>query len=281
MIRFGPSGNSNSFYQAGLKHTTQTPGYLNDLGLNAFEYSFGRGVNMRMETAAEIGKHFSVYDIEVSGHAPYYINFASPLEENIQKSIDYVKNTSMRIKAMGGNRCIFHPGSYGKMNREEVLPYTIQNIAKLVEEMYSSGFGDIILCPETMGKLGQLGTPEEIFEICKLDKMLIPTFDFGHINSRGQGSLNSAEDYRRLIDAIFKNLGDYKAKNIHIHFSKIQYGKSGEIRHLTFEDREYGPEFAPLASIIKEYDMTPRIICESDGTQAEDAIEMKQIYESL
>ena len=51
-----------------------------------------------------------------------------------------------------------------------------------------------------------------------------------------------------------------------------------EVKHLTFEDQEYGPKFAPLAKLLAERGLTPRIICESAGTQAEDAAVMKQEY---
>lgn len=282
MIKFGPSGNSNSFYEMGYKHTVQTPEYLRKLGLNAFEYSFGRGVNVKTETAEAIGTEFSKHGIEISAHAPYYINFANPEEENILKSIGYINSTASRLLSFGGRRCVFHPGTCAKIDREVAFSACLKNIEKLLVEMHAQGLNDkIILCPETMGKINQLGTVEEILQICKLDDMLIPTFDFGHINSREQGILKTKDDYKAVIDKIFNSLGDYKAKNIHIHFSKIQYGASGEIRHLTMDDTVFGPEFQPLAEVIAEYKMTPVIISESDGTQAEDALYMKNIYEGL
>ena len=49
---------------------------------------------------------------------------------------------------------------------------------------------------------------------------------------------------------MFDGLGEEKTKNTHIHFSKIMYGAKGEIKHLTFADDVYGPEFEPLAEII-------------------------------
>ena len=132
-----------------------------------------------------------------------------------------------------------------------------------------------------MGKIRQIGTVEEIVSFCKLDPHLYPCYDFGHINSYTRGGLKTEDDYRRIIDYTFSELGEEKAKNIHIHFSKIQYGDSGEIRHLTFDDTLYGPEYAPLAKIIDEYRMTPFIVCESDGTMAEDALKMKKLHKNV
>ena len=88
-------------------------------------------------------------------------------------------------------------------------------------------------------------------------------------------------DFDKIITYLIDKLGYDKVKNIHIHFSKIMYGEKGEIKHLTFEDTEYGPEFEPLAKVIKKHNLEPVIICESRGTQAEDAGEMKIIFENL
>ena len=143
------------------------------------------------------------------------------------------------------------------------------------------GYENMLICPETMGKIAQIGTVAEIVEICKLDKSIYPCVDFGHINSREGGSLKTSDDYKRIIDEFIEGVGEEKAKNMHIHFSKIEYGPKGELRHLTFADRKYGPEFEPLARVLFDYQMTPHILSESAGTQSEDAKYMKMYYNSL
>lgn len=281
MIKFGPSGNSNSFYQRGFSSTSDTPKYLYDRGLDAFEYSFGRGTNLTVERAAAFGKEFNKYNIEVSVHAPYYINFANDDEQMINKSVGYILSSLKRLRALGGKRCVYHTAAAGKKIREEAFAKTKLNTAKLLEAVYSNDYGDMILCPETMGKINQIGTVDEILEICQMDKIFIPAFDFGHINAREKGILKTEDDYKKIIHKIFDKLGEERAKNIHIHFSKIQYGNSGEIRHLTLDDTIYGPEFYPLAKVLYQYKMTPVVLSESDGVQAEDAVKMKNIFYNI
>lgn len=46
MIRFGPSGNAREFYEQGKKNSEEAPEWLAQRGLNAYEYSFGRGINI-------------------------------------------------------------------------------------------------------------------------------------------------------------------------------------------------------------------------------------------
>ena len=141
-----------------------------------------------------------------------------------------------------------------------------------------NGFSDIEICPETMGKINQLGILEEIVEMCKIDEMLVPTIDFGHINAREMGSLKTEEDFEKIVRYMIDELGEDRGRRFHVHFSKIEYTTGGEKRHLTFEDTEYGPDFEPLAEALKMLDLEPVVICESAGTQAEDAMEMKRFY---
>lgn len=278
MLRIGPSGNSVEFYESGRKHTYEAAEWLKEIGLTAYEYSFGRGVHITDETAAKIGEEMAKYDIALSVHAPYYTNFANPDAEMIDKSIGYIEQSIIALKKMGGKRVVFHPAACGKVAREEAVKTTEKNLALLADDLKAQKMDDVIVCPETMGKLNQIGTVEEVVEFCKIYEMFYPCYDFGHINSYMRGGLKSKDDYRRIIDYTFNELGEEKAKNIHIHFSKIQYGASGEIRHLTLADTVFGPEYLPLAEIIDEYAMTPVIICESKDVMASDAIIMKNCH---
>lgn len=281
MIRFGPSGNCDLFYDQGYKTSLDAPQWLKNRGLNAYEYAFNRGVKISDFLAQTLGEKCKEHNVEISVHAPYYINLANPDDEMVKKSFEYILQSLKYLKIMQGKRCVFHPGTCGKLPREQAFELLKQNTKILVELIKQKGFSDMLICPETMGKSAQLGTYKEIAEICSYADFLVPTLDFGHINALTQGSLKTEQDFEQIIEYLIDKLGYDKVKNIHIHFSKIMYGDKGEIKHLTFEDTEYGPEFEPLAKVIKKYKLEPFIICESRGTQAEDASEMKQIFENL
>lgn len=281
MILFGPSGNSESFYAKGLSHTEDSAKFVKDMGLGCFEYSFGRGVRMTEAKAVSIGDAFREQGVEISVHAPYYINFANPDDESAQKSYGYVLDSGKMLKLMGGKRCVFHAATQGKMQREDAVALTEDRLKVLRDYIYLNGLDDLYFCPETMGKIAQIGSIEEIVRFCKIDKVYLPAVDFGHINAREQGSLKSVTDYKQRLEYMIAELGYERVRHFHVHFSKIQYSAKGEVRHLTFDDREYGPEFAPLAVALKELKLEPYIVSESAGTQAEDALEMKRIYESV
>lgn len=281
MIKFGPSGNSNSFYEEGYERTEEAARYVKERGLDCFEYSFGRGVRMSEEKARSIRAAFEKEGVEISVHAPYFINFANPSDEMAAKSYEYVLQSGRMAKLMGAKRVVFHPAAQGKATREEAVSLTIERLKILRDYIYMNGLQEIKFCPETMGKLAQIGTVEEIADFCTLDAVYTPCVDFGHVNAREQGSLKTEEDYLARLDCFIGKLGTERMKNFHVHFSKIMYSAKGEVKHLTFADTEYGPEFAPLASALKKRGLEPYIVCESDGTQAEDAAEMKKIYNNL
>ena len=277
-IKFGPSGNSLAFSEAGKKSSEQSAQWVKNMGLDCFEYSFGRGVNMTDERALIIGNAFKNAGIEISVHAPYYINFANPSSESADNSYRYIIDSAKKLKLLGGKRLVFHPASQGKAQREEAVSLTEKRLEILRDKIYAEGLEDLFFCPETMGKLGQIGTIEEIVRFCKIDKIYIPCVDFGHVNAREQGSLKTEEDYLSRLEYMINELGYDKMKNFHVHFSKIEYSAKGEVRHLTNQDNVYGPDFKPLAKALKKLNLTPYIVSESAGTQDIDALEMKKIY---
>jgi len=278
MIKFGPAGNCESFYAEGHKQTIEAAKWLKEKGLEAYEYSFGKGILLSDETAAKIGEEMKKYGITISIHAPYFINFANPDDEMVEKSYGYVINSLKKLRIVGGNHLVVHVASCGKMDRADAVALTKKRLAILKDRILAEGFGDMYVCLETMGKSAQIGTVDEILDFCTIYDHYMPTFDFGHINALTQGSLKTEKDYEDIILKCFEKLGEYRTKNVHIHFSKIEYSSKGEVRHLTLEDTKYGPEFEPLARVLKKYNMEPVIISESKGIMAIDAMKLKQIY---
>lgn len=279
-VLFGPSGNSASFYEDGNKKTIQAPKWLSEKGLNAYEYSFGRGVNMSDETAVALKDEFDRYNIKISVHAPYYTNFANIDPAMIDKSIEHLIRSAKKVKLLGGNRVVFHPAALGKLARADAVKLCCDNLLRLTERIYAENLSDVFFCPETMGKINLIGTVEEIAKFCLMDKVFLPTIDFGHLYARSLGDIQGEEKYNEIVNYLLTELGS-KATEFHVHFSKIEYSKGGEVRHLTFDSDCFGPDFDPLARVIKKYGIQPVIICESSGTQAEDSIKMKQIFDNI
>ncbi len=276
--KFGPAGTSDSFAEMGYKTSLQVPEYIEKMGLDAFEYQCGRGVNIGTDKAEKLGILAKEKKISLSLHAPYYISMSSVDEDKRLNSINYILQSARAVKAMGGNRIIVHTGSCGKISREHALELALDTMKKSIEALDSEGLGEIRICPETMGKVNQLGTLDEVMELCGLDERLIPCIDFGHLNAREQGTLKTYDDFEQIFKTIEDRIGISRLREYHSHFSKIEYSAGGEVRHLTFADSVYGPNFEPVMELTHKYGCSPTIICESAGTQAEDAKTMKDYY---
>ncbi len=282
MIRFGPAGNSNSFYADGYKHSLDACQWIHRWGLNAYEYQCTRGVRVSYGFCNTLGAQAQRYDIQLSIHAPYYINLAS-LEAEIREHSGYHILKSLEAAVwMGARRVIFHPGALSGQSREEAMKRAEDTLAHILVDARKEGYLDMVaLCPETMGKTNQFGHLGEVIQLCRLDEALYPAIDFAHLHALYGGGMNTAKDFAAVFDKIAGQLGQEKLQGCHIHFSPVEYTKGGERRHRTLQEKEYGPDFYELAHVLVEKRLEPVIICESAGTQAEDAVEFQRIYDQL
>ena len=280
-MRFGTAGTGEDFKALGYKNSFGVPEYLSGYGLDAFEYQSGRGVRLSEENGKKLGALGAEKGIRFSVHAPYYISMSSMEEEKRVGSVRYLLESAAAVRALGGRRVIFHSGSCGKQSREAALEKALDTMRLAVDALDENGFSDIVLCPETMGKINQLGTLDEVLALCGVDDRILPCIDFGHLNARTLGGLARKEDFAAVLDRMEEVLADERARSFHVHFSKIEYTQGGEKCHLTFADTTFGPQYEPFLELCYQRGLTPTVICESAGTQAVDAQTMMRYYQGL
>jgi len=277
--RFGPAGNSDSFSKE-HKSSLDAPAWVAERGLDCYEYQCGQGVRVKEDMARKLGENARAAGIVLSLHAPYFINLANPDPDSRKKSAAHVLAACRAADWMGAGRVVVHSGALMKRSREEALATAKGAVPEILKVCAGEGFSHIALCPETMGKINQLGDLNEVLELCALDASLVPCIDFGHLYARSLGADDGAEAFARMLDRVEAALGAERASKFHSHFSHIEFTpKGGEKRHRSFADGGgYGPDWAPLAAEVARRGWSPTFICESDGTQAEDAGTMKEIY---
>lgn len=273
---FGPAGNSDTFTKTISKSSLKAPAWLREIGLDVYEYQCGNGVHIGDPTALELGQQADANLITLSIHAPYYISLSNP--DFLEKNIRYVLQSCKAAKAMRARRIVVHSGAIIGRTREAALLESTRTLERILAVMDEMGYCDIALCPETMGKINQLGDFDEVMQLCATDERLIPCIDFGHLYARSLGEVEGIEKTAKLFDQMENTLGVQRASRFHSHFSKIEYSKGGEKKHLTFANDVFGPDFRPIARLVAERGYAPVFICESAGTQSEDALEMKRIY---
>ena len=277
---FGPAGNAENFP---YKSSADAPRWLREIGLDCYEYQCGKGVHVGEDTAVKIGVNARAAGIVLSLHAPYFINLANPDRDALQKTIGYITAGCQVADWMGAGRVVIHSGALMKRSRREALETAKKSLLEVIAACDDQGFSHITLCPETMGKINQLGNLDEVLELCTLDGRLVPCIDFGHLYARSLGADDGAAAFCRILDRVEEILGPDRASAFHSHFSHIQFTPGGgEKCHRTFADDDgYGPDWTPLAAEIARRGWSPTFICESAGTQAEDALTMKRTYQAL
>jgi len=279
---FGSGGNPKAFYGGGHKDTVNIFKWLKEKNIDSYEYQAGTGLNAGTLTLKKIGEQAAENNILLSLHAPYYISITSDDDEIIKKSVINASKCVDGAMAMGAYIVVVHSGSLGTNIRDRAFEKAKSTISKILNDLYKNDKTSVQIGLETMGKQNQLGTLEEVIKLCKIDEILYPVVDFGHLNARNDGEkFKTGEDYLKVFEKIGESLSDDKAKYLHCHFSKIEYTQKGEKKHLTFKDKTFGPEFEPLAEVLVKNKLYPNIICESDGTMDIDALFMKNTYKNI
>lgn len=272
-VRFGPAGNPLGY----RGETVSVCNYIRKKGLDAYEYQATYGVRISKQSALKLKKNSKENDVIISMHAPYYINLSSNKDDVIERSIQRLIQSAKAAEWMNAYRIVFHPGFYTKYTPTEAMMKLHSAINVLNEKLESMGVSNYTFAPETTGKKSQLGSLEEIIEICRTHENFTPTIDFAHLHARSGGGIKSKEDYGIIFEKLEEGLG---LKSLHSHFTNIEFTDKGERRHHALFEYSYGPPLEPLLEEIAERGWNVTVICETPRLD-EDALLMKKAYNNI
>jgi len=260
-IRLGPAGSTGKGTLEGIREVKR-------LGLQAMEVEFVRGVKMGIGLAKECGNEARKLGMELSVHAPYYINLASEDQKKQKESMQRILDSAERGYHLGAREIVFHPAYFGKGDKEKVFQTAKNHILDMQDVIGKKGWDGVRLSPETTGKHSALGSLDETIRLAKETGCSF-NIDFAHLYARNYGKI----DYREILDKI-QTLG---SKHIQCHFSGISFTTKGERNH---EVMGSNPPFEPLAEEILKRKLNATIISESPVTW-QDSLKMKGIFERL
>lgn len=254
MIRIGPAGIPLS-----CKGRTNKDGIIythRNLDLNAIEIQFVRGLYVMSDEEAQIIREYSEEnDMEVHVHAPYYVNLAGDSEE-IEMSFEKILRSAQMANNIGAKTVVIHPGFYGGNSEKKTLKMIIKN-SKKITGMIKKEKLKLKIGIETMGKQKVFGTLDEIIEVCKSVKGVIPVIDLAHIHARGNGCLKERKDF----EEIFEKLKPLRLKHYLIHVTGVLYENGNELYHLPIKKGDM--PIAPLVEIILDNNYNVTLISES------------------
>ncbi|MCX6817307.1 MAG: TIM barrel protein [Candidatus Aenigmarchaeota archaeon] len=255
---------------AGIPLTTKGPSTVDgirrvaELGLNAMEVEFVRGVHMSIATAKEAGVVARDANVVLSIHAPYFINLCNP--EKAAASKKRILDSCERAYHLGAWVVVFHPGFYGALEKTKAFEMVLSECEAMNETLLANGW-DVKLGLETTGKPSQFGTLDETMAIHHKIKNCIPAVDFSHIFARDAGHIDFHE--------VLKKMEALGMDRHHCHFSGIEYTMKGERRHLTIDSNQ--PDFPALAKgLLKTKIRNITIISESPVLE-KDSMKMLEI----
>jgi len=278
--RFGPAGIPPAFKV--MKATlTDVPKLLRVEGLDALEYEaiyWGGKPQIRKEDAERFGLEARENDVCLSLHGSYFMNLSGK-KNVVEASKKRLTACATAAEWMGAYVVVFHPGFYEKRPKEEAFRSCLIVLKEVVETMRSLGIRNVKIGAETMGKPSQLGSLEEVLTICEEVDQTQLVIDWSHLHARGMGRFRTADDFRKVVAEIENRLGGEAARNMHCHFTKIEFTDKGERRHHTLDEARYGPDFGLLAKIIAEFKLKPVMICESPLLDI-DAMKMRDIVQT-
>jgi len=273
--RFGPAGVPPLFRVLGAR-LSDVPGLLREEGLDAFEYQavrWGQKPQMKKEDAENLGSEAGKNDVLLSLHGSYYVNLCGK-KEVVEASKRRLVACATAANWMGAYVVVFHMGFYGRLEKSYAFRTCVNALKDIVATMNSLGIRNVKLGPETMGRIFQLGTLDEILTICEEVEQTQVVIDWGHLHARHRGLFKKIDDFRAVIEEVEKRLGTQAVKDMHCHFTKIEFTEKGERRHHILDETKYGPDFQLLAEVIAEYNLRPVIICETPILDI-DAIKMR------
>ena len=278
--RFGPAGVPPMFRLLGAT-MTDVPKLLHEEGLDAFEYQasrWGPKPQMKIEDAKKLGAEAKKNDVRLSMHGSYFVNLSGK-KEVVEASKRRLIACATAADWMDAYVVVFHTGFYGKFEKDYSLKTCIAALKEISSEMKALGL-KAKLGPETMGKKSQVGTIDEILTICQEVDRTQLVIDWGHLHALHQGALNKVEDFRAIAEKVELKLGTEALRNMHCHFSKIEFSSQGEKCHHTLDEERYGPEFRLLAEVIVDFGLHPTMICESPILDV-DARKMKETLKEI
>lgn len=294
--KFGVAGNPPRFFSSEYgKERANSPEWLHSIGLDALEIQCTYGVRMPHERIEAFRRNAERFEILLSIHGPYYINIGTNTEKGRARSEDELVKGIALAQALGSTRVIFHPGGIPD-TRDQTLKRAMSFLARFASQ---HDCGDVRLYPETAGKVGQLGSLDDILSLCEVCPVALPCLDLAHLHARTHGSLRSRADFQGVIDEVNRRLGSRAVDNLHVHLYPVQWGDGGEVGHKAFfdsitidrqgslfcspedVDKRYLPRYEDFLDIVHQMQIRPVIICEAKDSQDLGALEMKSYYQRI
>ncbi|GGV05183.1 putative endonuclease 4 [Actinomadura cremea] len=225
--------------------------YAAEIGAEAIQVFVAnpRGWALPAGKPAEDAKLRERDDVPVYAHAPYLVNFGSPSEETLEKSIATVRHSLERGRAIGARGVVVHTGSAVSQSYDAAMDQVHEHVLPLLEEIPDDG-PRLLLEPMAgqgrmlCAKVQDLGA---FFEKLEHHPKLGVCFDTCHAFAAGH-DLAAAGGVKETIDALVETVGEGRLGLVHANDSKDACG-SAKDRHENIGAGQIGED--PFAALFR------------------------------
>jgi deoxyribonuclease-4 len=183
-------------------------------------------------------------------HAPYLVNFGSPTEATLRRSVDAVAHALGRATAIGARGVVVHGGSaVAEVHRDEAMRQLREHLLPVLDGLDPSG-PRLLVEPTAGGGQALAATVQDLapyFAALDDHEMLGVCLDTCHAFAAGH-DLASPGGMKRTLDALVRAVGRGRLQLVHANDSKDPLGSLRD-RHEAIGQGRIGKD--PFAELFR------------------------------
>ena len=243
---------------------------LLERGYSACEIDFEGGFWMKpeWEWAGRFGE-LAKNKLALSIHAPIAAILGHlPNDEGKRKrAFGMIDHSAGVATAVGAELLVVHPGYLLGREREAALESVAADLAALRERLEPKG-RTVAFGVEIMGRVRELGTPEDVFWLAARFDWVRPVLDFAHLHAVTDGGFTQVDAFAGVLEAA-DGVMEHGAP-FHVHFSDIAFANRNETKHLPYGEGTLRAE--PLRTALRRFKRPATIISESPNEESHQAV---------
>ena len=261
-LRFGPS------QLPSFDSPEEAIQLLREAGYSACEIGFGGKFRIDYPFAERLGELARDSAVALSIHAPL-AGFMGHAErgKKLNMAVGMLDHSAGIAKAVGAEVVVFHPGFLLGRTREAAIDDVVEQLGELRERLETKDRA-VPFGIEVMGRVNELGSADDIFEIASRVAWVRPVLDFAHMHATSDGAFLDVEPFLAALTRADELIEP--GAPFHIHFSDIAFANRNETKHLPYGEGTLRAD--PLGEALTQFERPATVISEAPDDESDEAI---------
>ncbi len=210
-------------------------------------------------------------DTDLTLHAPYYVDFFGSADAR-EQSTRQIQWAGVLAQGLGARLAVTHLGFYGPGDRGDSVQQLTEIVADLSAWLSKYSKGTVHLAIEPSGHPDVFGSREEVLELARRVRGIVPVLNLPHLAARERTTFESAE----VLAPVVRQFVEATSGHLYLNFSGVEFYGPGEFRLTPIKRGQV--RFDPVAELLSERDYDVTVISSSPLLE-HDAMYMKLLYE--